>query len=495
LFPALAGTLAVILFGSPAVAQNQPPSPPPAAAQVAAPLTPEQLDQLTAPIALYPDPLVGQILMAATYPLEVVEADRWLQQRGNAALKGDQLAAALAQQPWDPSVKSLVAFPQILKMMDGNLTWTEQLGDAFLAAQSAVMDSVQRLRQQAEAAGKLKSTSQMVVSTVDGIIVIAPPDPNSVYVPVYNPNDIYGAWAYPDYPPDYFPGYFPGVEIGPLGFGWLDVAVVAPLWGWDSSDWRDHRINIDANRFTVLNRNQPAIASGAWQHDPSHRGGVQYRDPAVRARFQGAVTTAAARGARGFPAAAPQAGPAVNATRPTAAAARPPSPQNERAPQAAGRAAPQNERGPAASGARAPSPQNERVPATAAARTPSPQTERAPTAAVPARAPAPQIARAPTPAAARAPVVLRPAPPVVQSFGPGPQVRAEAQRGQASRASAPAPRAAAAAPAPRAAAPPPAPRAAAPPPAPRAAAPPPAPRATAPAPRAAPAPQGKGEHK
>ena len=189
---ALAGTFVVTLLGSSAIAQNQPPPAP-----AAAPLTPGQLDQLTAPIALYPDALVGQILMAATYPLEVVEAARWVQQPANASLKGDQLAAALVQQPWDPSVKSLVVFPQILKMMNGNLTWTEQLGDAFLAAQSAVMDSVQRLRQQAEAAGKLQSTAQMVVSTVGGLIVIAPPDPNSVYVPVYNPNDIYGAWAYP----------------------------------------------------------------------------------------------------------------------------------------------------------------------------------------------------------------------------------------------------------------------------------------------------------
>ncbi len=387
---ALAGTFVVMLLGSSAIAQNQPPPAP-----AAAPLTPAQLDQLTAPIALYPDALVGQILMAATYPLEVVEAARWVQQPANASLKGDQLAAALVPQPWDPSVKSLVAFPQILKMMNGNLTWTEQLGDAFLAAQSAVMDSVQRLRQQAETAGKLKSTSQMAVSTVGGFIVIAPPNPNSLYVPVYNPNDIYGAWAYPDYPPDYFPGYFPGVEIGPLGFGWWDVGIIAPLWGWDRWDWGGHRIDIDAGRFNALNRNHPAIASGAWQHDPSHRGGVPYRDPAVRARFQGAAT--ASRVARGFPAAAP------------AAAA---------------------ERG------------------AVAGRAPAPQLERAPAAAA-ARAPAPQIVRG---AAARAPAVQRPTPPVMQSFGRGPQVRAEAQRGQVSRASAPAaaPRAAPAA-APRAA--------------------------------------------
>ncbi len=439
--PALAGTFAVMLLGSSAIAQNQPPPAPAPTAQAAAPLTPAQLDQLTAPIALYPDALVGEVLMAATYPLEVVEAARWVQQPANAALKGDQLAAALVQQSWDPSVKSLVAFPQILKMMNGNLTWTEQLGDAFLAAQSAVMDSVQRLRRQAEAAGKLQSTSQMVVSTVDGAIVIAPPDPNSVYVPVYDPNDIYGAWAYPDYPPDYFPGYFPGVEIGPLGFGWFDVGVVTALWGWDRSDWGGHRIDVDAGRFNALNRNHPAIASGIWQHDPSHRGGVPYRNPAVRARFQGAAT--ASRVARGFPAAAPAAEAGHGA-----AAGRPPAPQGERAP-AAGR--------PAAA---------ERERASAAGRPRAPLVERAPAAAA-ARGPAPQIVRG---AAARAPAAQRPTPPVMQSFGRGPQVRAEAQRGQVSRASAPAPRAAAPA---------------------RAA---PAPRA-APAARAAPAPQARGPHK
>jgi hypothetical protein len=320
LLPALAGTLAVMLLGTLAVAQNQPAAPSPPTGQTAVPLTSEQLDQLTAPIALYPDALAGAVLMASTYPLEIVEADRWLQQSANAALTGDPLAAALEQQPWDPSVKSLVAFPQVLKMMDGNLTWTEQLGDAFLAGQAAVMDSIQRLRHKAEAAGKLKSTPQEVVSNSDGTIVIAPPHPNSVYVPVYDPSIVYGEWSYPDYPPDYFPGYFPGVTIGPEGFGWLEIGVVASLWGWDSSDWGGHRFNIDADPFNALNNHQPPIASGAWQHNPAHRGGVPYRDPAVRARFEGAA--APNREARGFPAAA---------GRPPAAAERP-ALQNERAP-------------------------------------------------------------------------------------------------------------------------------------------------------------------
>ena len=147
-------------------------APQPVPAVDASPLTAEQLDRLVAPIALYPDPLIAQILMAATYPLEVVEADRWLQIPGNAALKGDALIAALQQQHWDPSIKSLVSFPRFLHTMDANLDWTEQLGDAFLARQANVMDAVQRLRQRAQAAGSLASTPQQTVSTEDQEIAI-----------------------------------------------------------------------------------------------------------------------------------------------------------------------------------------------------------------------------------------------------------------------------------------------------------------------------------
>jgi len=333
--PALVGILAVILLGSLAAAQNPPPtsprppeqtaapSRPPPPGQTVAPFTPEQLDQLTAPIALYPDPLMSQILMAATYPLEVVEAERWRLQPANNALKGEQLAAALAQQRWDPSVKSLVAFPQILRMMDGNLTWTEQLGDAFLADQTAILDSMQRLRRKAEAAGKLQSTPQQSVSDEGAVIIIEPPDQNVVYVPVYDPNVAYGSWPYPDYPPDYFPGFFPDAAIGPPGFGWVGIGAAAPLFGWAVCDWGRHRIHIDASRFNAHSAGQPAIASGVWQHDPSHRGGVPYRDMAVRTQFQGAAAAARAealRGARSFLVAAPPAiaPPIGNAVRPAA---------------------------------------------------------------------------------------------------------------------------------------------------------------------------------
>lgn len=154
----VAAVSSVMLFGLAALAQTPPLAPVPA--QLAAALAPAALDQMLAPIALYPDPLIAQILMAATYPLEIVEAHRWVQDPNQAALAGDALAAALTNESWDPSVKSLVAFPQVLAMMDGNLDWTERLGDALLADQTAVSNAIQRLRQRATAAGTLNTTQQ-----------------------------------------------------------------------------------------------------------------------------------------------------------------------------------------------------------------------------------------------------------------------------------------------------------------------------------------------
>jgi len=293
---------ALFLVTIPAVTgaqEMQAPPPSTEQAQNAPVYTQAQLDQMVAPIALYPDALVAQILMASTYPLEVVEASRWLQDPHNASLKGDPLAAALEQQPWDPSVKSLVPFPQVLQMMDKNLQWTEQLGDAFLAQQPAVMDSVQQLRQQAQAAGTLKSTPQQVVSTADQAIEIQPANPQVVYVPYYNPTLVYGAWPYPDYPPFYFPppyGYaYDGAFIGfGVGFG-----IIAPFWGWDVWDWHHHRIDIDNDRFRRINHDHAPIASGVWQHDPAHRQGVPYHSAVVRTQFQHA-SAESRRSYRGF---------------------------------------------------------------------------------------------------------------------------------------------------------------------------------------------------
>ena len=197
--------------GNPAAPQTKPASP----------LSPARLGQMLAPIALYPDDLLADILMAATYPLDVVEAARWLQDPQNAALKGDQLFAALQQKSWDPSVKSLAPFPRILRMLDANLEWTEQLGEVYLADPAAVMDAVQRLRRRAQSAGRLVTTPQEIVraeqepTRIEESITIEAPSPEVVYVPICDPSFAYGPWPYPDYPP-FFP-VFAGVTISGCG--------------------------------------------------------------------------------------------------------------------------------------------------------------------------------------------------------------------------------------------------------------------------------------
>jgi hypothetical protein len=293
---------------TPAPADQQQPQASQAAPSQTAPgetLQPGQLDALLAPIALYPDSLLGQILMAATYPLEVVEAERWVADPNNAALTGDALTAALGQQSWDPSVKSLVPFPQILKMMSGRLDWTQQIGDAFLAQQADVMASVQRLRHEAQAAGKLASTPQESVTMNGSDIVIAPPD-GQVYVPYYDPSAVYGDWPYPDYPPYEFPPwagiiYPPGFAIG-FGFG-VGIDAIGPYWGWDSFDWGNNGIYIDSGRYSRINGGRSASFSGNhWAHDPTHRRGVPYRSSTTAARFgrSTAAAPAATRAYRGY---------------------------------------------------------------------------------------------------------------------------------------------------------------------------------------------------
>ena len=289
---AVAGFVALVSLCSLSAAQ-------PVAAPVAPTLTAAQLDRLVAPIALYPDPLIAQILMAATYPLEVVEADRWLQIPASAALKGDALTAALQQLPWDPSIKSLVAFPQLIHTMNTNLNWTEQLGDAFLAQEPDVMDAIQRLRLRAQAAGSLASTPQQAVSTENEEIMIEPASPDIVYVPTYNPWCVYGAWPSPDYPPFFFaPGAgtcVPGGQLIAFGAG------LAPFgfWAWGHFDWHHHAIRINHDRFQQFHTAGEPTGE-LWQHDRTHRHGVPYRDPATAARFLG-PTGEAVRGYRGFP--------------------------------------------------------------------------------------------------------------------------------------------------------------------------------------------------
>jgi hypothetical protein len=217
------------------------------------PFKQEELDQLLAPVALYPDSLVAQILMASTYPLEVVQAERWAKQ--NESLTGDALTAALEQQNWDPSVKSLVNFPQVLQMMNEKVDWTQKLGDAFLAQQKDVMDTIQNLRKKAEAEGNLKTNQEqkVIVEKETQTIIIEPSNPQVVYVPTYNPTVVYGTWWYPAYPPYYYypPGYAAGAALFSFGVG---IAIGA-AWGyaWGGCNWGRGNVNINITRNSNIN--------------------------------------------------------------------------------------------------------------------------------------------------------------------------------------------------------------------------------------------------
>ena len=279
---------------SPAAApEAEAPAPHPAA-ETSSLFKAEQLDQLLAPIALYPDALLAQILMAATYPLEIVKADRWLQDPAHANLQGDQLAAAIEAEAWDPSVKSLVPFPRILRMMDGALDWTEELGNAVMAQQGDVMDSIQRLRHQAAAAGTLWSNAEQQVTTERQGIVIEPANPELIYPPVYSPA-VYGPWPYPDYPPldispdDYGVG-FP-LPFG-IGFG-VGFAVVQPLWRWCAFDWAQRRIHLDIEKFNTLNRHRAGIGTDTWQHGLGQPRSALHGDLASRTPFRPTISAAA----------------------------------------------------------------------------------------------------------------------------------------------------------------------------------------------------------
>ncbi len=249
------------------------------------------LDSLLAPIALYPDQLLSQVLMASTYPLEVVEAARFVQQ--NPGLKGETLDQALGAKTWDPSVMSLAAFPQVLVMMNDKLEWTQQLGDAFLANEGQVMQTVQSLRGRAQAAGNLQNTPQQQVIVQERTIIIQPAQPQIVYVPVYNPTVIYGPWWAPAYRPWYwYPppiyGYPPMGSAFAVGFVWGSAwAVSSNHWGWANPNWRGGNINININNNYFYNRPQyqNRYQNGNWQHQPEHRKGVAYRDTNVQNRY------------------------------------------------------------------------------------------------------------------------------------------------------------------------------------------------------------------
>jgi len=295
-----------------------------AGSQPAAQLKPEEIEQLVAPIALYPDSLLAQVLMASTYPLEIIQADRAA--KANPKLKDS--AEELNKLTYDPSVKSLINFPQVLTMMSEKLDWTVKLGDAFIADQKTVMDAVQRLRNKAYAQGNLKSSNEQKV-TVEAasttapaatgnaplvstqqqpqVIVIESTTPNVVYVPTYNPTVVYGTWPYPAYPPAYYypPGYVAGTAMLSFGIG----MAVGAAWGhaWGGCNWHGGDVDIDVNRNVnynnninrtkyqneINNRQRNNVNGGGqgqgnrFQHDTSHRQGVAYRDSATNDRFRG----------------------------------------------------------------------------------------------------------------------------------------------------------------------------------------------------------------
>jgi hypothetical protein len=297
---ALAASLVLLAatWGAPSAVAQQPS--PPQQQPAAQPLSAQQLDQLVAPIALYPDNLLGQILTASTYPLETVMAARW--SAANPGVKGQQLEDAMQQQSWDPAVKALAAVPQVLAMMNDKLDWTQALGDAYLSQPDDVAAAIQRLRLKAQAAGNLQASSQERIRRVrapqpiiiDGrpepeYIVIEPVDPAIVYVPIYDPYVVYGVWAYPAYRPFYWypPGY---VAVGVIGFG-APFVVGAALWA--HYNWESHHVDINVVNYNKFNHTNIVnnAANLTWQHDPLHRGNIPYNNAALQQKFGKAATT------------------------------------------------------------------------------------------------------------------------------------------------------------------------------------------------------------
>jgi hypothetical protein len=283
--------------------------------QESKPFKQDELAQMLAPIALYPDDLLTQIMMASTYPLEIVQAARWATK--NKDLKGDKLTEALEKEDWDPSVKSLVNFPDVLSKMNENLEWTQKLGDAFLAQQKEVMDTIQMLRKKAQEAGNLKDTKEQKVVQEKETIIIQSASPDVIYVPSYTPSVVYGGWWWPAFPPP--PPFFPFPPMvtpygGALAFG-AGVAMGA-AWGyaWGRANWGGGDVNINASRNTNINNNinrekykndmkNKGLGEGGqgkWKHDASHRKGASYRDQGTAQKFNRGSTSDAARSRESF---------------------------------------------------------------------------------------------------------------------------------------------------------------------------------------------------
>jgi hypothetical protein len=306
---ACAAALLVLAYSLAYAQQDQAPVPV-AANEAAPPIPADQLDSLVAPIALYPDPLLAQTLAASTYPLEVIQLEQWY--ANNKYLKDKALADAVAKQPWDPSVQAMAAFPDVVQRMAGNIQWTTDLGNAFLAQQADVMDAVQRMRAKAQGTGNLTSNAQQKVETqsVEGgkqVIVVEQANPDVVYVPSYDPQMVYGAPppAYPYYPYSY-PGYYAGMGLA-FGTG----LVLGGAWAnnnWGNCNWNHGDININNNNNfnrnvnRNVNRGTGTGQGDTWQHNAQHRGNAPYGNRQTANKYGGTArgeSGALRAGARG----------------------------------------------------------------------------------------------------------------------------------------------------------------------------------------------------
>jgi len=291
--PSCGAVIVVACFLLHAVVEGYPQTGP----EPGASMSPQQLDDLVAPIALYPDPLAGEVLAACTYPMELAEAEQWV--RDHPHWKPSKLMDQAKKQNWDPSVQGLVVFSNVLAYLTQNMTWTTQLGNAFLAQQADVMQAVQRMRAQAEAKGTLHSTPQETVTTQnqDGqtAITIQPTDPNVWYVPDYNPAYVWGPPVWGAYPPLLYPGidvglgWDPGIDLGLYFGGWGGWGWGG--WGW-APNWYGGNIYMDHsffNRYGFRNfHGEGRLGNSVWTHDPGHRGGgVPYTNREVAGRFGG----------------------------------------------------------------------------------------------------------------------------------------------------------------------------------------------------------------
>jgi hypothetical protein len=294
---------ALLLVPGDLVAYAQTPPQQDAPPEQAAPKIPDaQLDSLVAPIALYPDPLLAQVLVASTYPLEIIQLQQWLPQHKD--LKDKALAAAVEKEQWDPSIQAMAALPDVVKQLAENIKWTTDLGNAFLAQQNDVMDAVQRMRTKAKDAGNLKSSEQQKVETktVESktVVVIQQAQPEVVYVPSYNPTVVYGPPVYP-YPPIVYPpvgAYVAGAAIS-FGVGMAIGAAWGGGWGYNTGWGHSHNnITINNNNTFVNNSNRtnvnrpsqrPAGGGNNWQHNPQHRGGAPYSNRATASQYGGSA--------------------------------------------------------------------------------------------------------------------------------------------------------------------------------------------------------------